>query len=253
MPSDLDIGTGDVDRVTDGDLVRARVGGVDEGDERTRIIAVESAAVADLDRGEWTHRRHGRIDAEHRERLDAEGAATAAALGRCVALGGSGAFSGSVLRSEAAAGQLTREGRVREAERSGCRRHAVRRRHRVEHGGVESSAHEVRHQGRLTQRRRVAFGGSVLRSEVEALTTALPRLSRGPGDCEVGSDAVDRLQCLGLRIAHSRGERVDDDDQGDRDGEPDRDDHRLFLAARQLAPQICPVHVSPSAAPFAGR
>ena len=195
------------------------------------------------------------IDAEHGERVDVERAAAEAALraalGALIALGGLAAVGavGGPLR------ELAREGRVRQAERTGCRGHAVDAGHGVDGRGVEGAAHAVGEEARLAERgRAVVRGLAAVLVEVELPPAAVGTwLGHRAGHGEVGADAVDRLEGLGLRVAHPGGQGVDDDDEGDRDGESRRDDDRLLLAADEFAPQIRPVHGSPSGGRWACR
>src|SRR6185437_3361385 len=89
------------------------------------------------------------------------------------------------------------------------------------------------------------------RAEVEARAAAGALLGGRPlgrgglRDGDVGADAVDGLQHARLRILDTGGDRVDDDDECDREGHADCDDDRLLAAIEELAPQICPEHRLP--------
>jgi hypothetical protein len=68
------------------------------------------------------------------------------------------------------------------------------------------------------------------------------RCGGGLGHRHVRAEAVQRFQDLVLGLAHAGGDRTDDDDQRNTEGEPRGDDQRRLSAAAQLAPEIGEEH-----------
>lgn len=199
----------DLDVVTDGDLDRRRVRGVDNGDRGSGIRRFHRTPRIHRDGRQGSHRRDGRIDPEDGEGVDTERATaeTSSSRGR-VTLGsarrGSRSLAGRVVRAR---GQLAREAHVHQTQRAGGAGDTAHARDGVHVRGVQGPAAGLRRQSRLAERgSSVRIGRPGILIELEH-AAAFAGLGGRTGHRQVRSDPVDGGESRVLRVSHP-GERA---------------------------------------------